>query len=289
VKVLVTGAGGQLAHAVAARMKVKHQVISLTRKELDLTRYLDVMDVVREEQPDAIINGAAYNDVDGAEDDPVAAMAVNAFGVRALAQAAVATRAVLVHFSTDFVFDGNADQPYTEQSIPNPQSAYAISKLIGEWFATEAQHYILRVESLFGGGLLPFREGRKRGSSLDRIADAILAGEEVRAFTDRTVTPSYVDDVAEATAVLLASKPPEGIYHCVGSDMGTWMDLAAHLAAELKRPSRIIPVQMASMKLKAKRPQFCALSNVKLRSLGIVMPTWQDAVSRYAKARLNVV
>ena len=119
MKVLVTGAGGQLAHAVTARMQVKHQVISLTRKELDLTRYLEVMDVVREVKPDAIINGAAYNDVDGAEDDPVAAMAVNAFGVRALAQAAVATRAILVHFSTDFVFDGNADQPYTEQSIPN--------------------------------------------------------------------------------------------------------------------------------------------------------------------------
>ena len=247
MKVLVTGAGGQLAHAVTARMQVKHQVISLTRKELDLTRYLEVMDVVREVKPDAIINGAAYNDVDGAEDDPVAAMAVNAFGVRALAQAAVATSAILVHFSTDFVFDGNADQPYTEQSIPNPQSAYAISKLIGEWFAAEAQHYILRVESLFGGGLLPFREGRKLGSSLDRIADAILAGEEVRAFTDRTVTPSYVDDVAEATAVLLASTPPEGIYHCVGSDMGTWMDLAAHLAAELKRPSRIIQGQATSI------------------------------------------
>lgn len=289
MKVLITGADGQLAHAVAARMKVEHQVISLTRKELDLTRYLDVMDVVRDEQPDAIINGAAYNDVDGAEDEPMAAMAVNAFGVRALAQAAVATRAILVHFSTDFVFDGNADQPYTEQSIPNPQSAYAMSKLIGEWFAAEAQHYILRVESLFGGGLLPLRDGRRQGSSLDRIADAILADEEVRAFTDRTVTPSYVDDVAEATAVLLASTSPEGIYHCVGSGMGTWMDLVAHLAAELNRPSRIIPVHMSSLKLKAKRPQFCALSNVKLRSLGIVMPTWQDAVSRYAQERLNVV
>ena len=96
-------------------------------------------------------------------------------------------------------------------------------------------------------------------------------------------------DVAEATAALLASTPPEGVYHCVGSGMGTWMDLATHLAAELNRPSRIVPVQMASVKLKAKRPQFCALSNVKLRSLGIVMPTWQDAVSRYAKARLAIV
>ena len=278
MKVLVTGAGGQLAHAVAARMQATHQVIALTRKELDLARYLDVMDVVREEQPDAIINGAAYNDVDGAEDDPVAALAVNALGVRALAQAAVATRAIFVHFSTDFVFDGDGDQPYTEQSIPNPQSSYAISKLIGEWFAAEAKHYILRVESLFGG--------RRRGSSLDRIADAILAGKEVRAFTDRTVTPSYIDDVAEATAVLLALAPPEGVYHCVGSGMGTWMDVATHLAAELNRSSRIIPVQMATVKLKAKRPQFCALSNVKLRSLGIAMPTWQDAVSRYAKARL---
>jgi len=286
MKVLVTGAGGQLASAAVARMQVAHRVVSLTRTQLDVTRQTDVADVVTRERPDVIINGAAYNDVDGAEDEPAAAMAVNAFGVRALARAAAAVDATLVHFGTDFVFDGTADRPYTEEASPNPQSAYAMSKLLGEWFARESKHYILRVESLFGGGLQRHADGRARGSSLDRIADLVLAGEAVRAFTDRTVSPSYVDDVVGATSALLASESPHGVYHCVGSGMGTWMEVARHLAEALGRPARITPVRMASLRMAARRPQFCALSNAKLRSVGIVMPTWQDAVNRYAQARL---
>ena len=287
MKVLVTGAGGQLACAVTARMSAVHQVVALTRAQLDVTRYRDVVDTVRAERPDVVINGAAYNDVDGAEDEPAAALAVNAFGVRALARAAATVDATLVHFSSDFVFDGSATEPYTETAAPNPQSAYAISKLLGEWFAPEARHYILRVESLFGGGLQHHAHGRQRGSSLDRIADAILAGKEVRAFSDRTVTPSYVDDVVDATSALLASGAPRGLYHCVGSGMGTWLEVSSHLAAALGRSAKIIPVTMASVSLKARRPQFCALSNTKLKSVGVTMPTWQDALGRYANARAD--
>lgn len=286
MKVLITGAGGQLAHAVVSRMRKVHRVVSLTRAQLDVTRQADAVELISRERPDVIINGAAYNDVDGAEDEPATAMAVNAFGVRVLARAAAAVDATLVHFGTDFVFDGTADRPYTEEVSPNPQSAYAVSKLLGEWFACEARHYVLRVESLFGGALQRHPDGRARGSSLDRIADAILAGENVRAFTDRTVTPSYVDDVVDATSALLASDAPHGVYHCVGSGMCTWMEVATRLAAELGRPAQIIPLRMASLTMKAKRPQYCALSNAKLRSVGIAMPTWEDALSRYARARL---
>ena len=286
MKILITGAGGQLAHAAAARMQDEHRVVSLTRAQLDVTQQAEVLESVSRERPDVIINGAAFNDVDGAEDDPAAALEVNAFGVLALARAATVVDAILVHFGTDFVFDGTARRPYTEEASPNPQGVYAMSKLLGEWFACESRHYILRVESLFGGGLLHHAGAPSRGSSLDRIADAILAGEEVRAFTDRTVTPSYVDDVVDATLALLAAEAPNGLYHCVGSGMGTWVDVATRLAVELGRPAQIVPVQMSSLTMKAKRPQFCALSNAKLRSVGITMPTWEDAVSRYARARL---
>jgi len=286
MKVLITGAGGQLAKTAASRMEPAHRVVALTHAQLDVTRHADVTESVSRERPDVIINGAAFNDVDGAEAEPVTAMAVNTFGVRALARAAAAFDATLVHFGTDFIFDGTADHPYTEDASPNPQSVYAVSKLLGEWFACESRHYVLRVESLFGGDLLPRSDGRTRGSSLDRIADAMLAGVPVRAFTDRTVTPSYVDDIVDATVALLTTNAPPGVYHCVGSGMGTWMEVATHLAAELGCSAKINPVRMASMTLKAKRPQFCALSNAKLRSVGIVMPPWEDAVGRYARARL---
>ena len=202
--ILLTGAAGQLAYALNERMQAAHDVVALTRRELDITDDVSVGETIRRVQPHVIINGAAYNDVDGAEHDPVAAMAINAFGVRALGRAAAAVDVTLVHFSTDFVFDGTADQPYTEECRPNPQSVYAMSKLLGEWFAATPKHYVLRVESLFGGAMQVHEDGRPRGSSLDRMADAMLAGREVRAFEDRTVTPSYVDDVAEATAAAIS-------------------------------------------------------------------------------------
>ena len=285
--VLVTGADGQLAYAVRERLEREHEVVAFARAELDLTDFASVQERVRAVRPAAIVNGAAYNDVDGAEDNPAAALAVNAFGVRALARAALAVGATLVHFSTDFVFDGRAAEPYREDAAPNPQSVYAISKLLGEWFARGATHYVFRVESLFGGAAQA-RDGQTRGSSLDRMADAMLAGREVRAFVDRTVSPSYVDDVAEATAMALSASVPHGLYHCVGSGMATWVDIAAELARNLRCESRVVPVQLRDLTLKAPRPLFCALSNAKLARAGVRMPPWQDAVARYAARRLEI-
>ena len=124
-----------------------------------------------------------------------AALEVNAFGVRSLAQAAARIDATLVHYGTDFVFDGTASEPYREDDAPNPQSVYAASKLLGDWFAQGARAYVLRVESLFGGEApAPGAGGRRLGGSLDRIADALLEGREVRAFVDRVVSPSHVED-----------------------------------------------------------------------------------------------
>jgi dTDP-4-dehydrorhamnose reductase len=286
VTVLITGADGQLASALHARMAAEHHVVAVTRAQLDLTNYDAVIDAVRELRPDVILNGAAYNDVDGAEDHPTVALSVNAFGVRALAGAARSVGATLVHFSTDFVFDGTTDEPYTEEIPPNPQSVYATSKLLGEWFAGEADHYVLRVESLFGGSASSQDDVRPRGSSVDRMADAILSDREVRAFDDRTVSPSFVEDVADATLALLQTRAPFGLYHCVGSGMGTWVDVVQELARHLNRSAQIIPVQMADFDMKANRPKFCALSNAKLASVGISMPTWQDALARFATARL---
>lgn len=273
--VMVTGAAGQLGEAMTSQLGARHEVVALTRAQLDLSNAGAALDAVAAVCPDVIINCAAYTDVDGAERDPSAALSANAWAVRTLARAAVDINATLVHFSTDFVFDGSQQRPYTEEDQPNPRGAYASSKLLGEWFAAGVpSHYVLRVESLFGGP--------RARSSVDKILDNLVAGREVRAFVDRTVSPSFVDDVVTATSELLERKAPCGVYHCVNTGWTNWSALAKELALLVRRPdATIVDVPMANAQLVAPRPKFAALSNEKLASQGIEMPTWQDALRRH--------
>lgn len=279
MKLVVTGAGGQLGQAIVRRFRADHEVVGLPRAALDLSRHADVLRAMAAERPHVIVNCAAYTNVDGAEEDAMAALDANAFAVRSLARAAVETGAALVHYSTDFVFDGDAAQPYTEDDLPAPQSIYAQSKLLGEWLAADApRHYVLRVESLFGGPMAR--------SSIDRIIDAVSEDRDARVFVDRVVSPSYVDDVADATAALLDRQAPAGVYHCVNTGHATWHEVAVEIARLLERPApRLVPVRVADVKLRAPRPQYAALSNAKLAAAGITMPTWQDALRRHLQAR----
>jgi dTDP-4-dehydrorhamnose reductase len=273
---LVLGAGGQLGEAMAEHL-TGHEIVPMSRAELDVTDAAAIARVVADVCPDVIINCSAYTNVDRAEEEPLTALAVNAWAVRCLARASVALDATLVHYSTDFVFDGRTEAPYTEDMEPNPRSTYAMSKLLGEWFAAEVpRHYILRVESLFGGA--------KARSTIDRMADRLRQGEPVRAFSDRTVSPSYVHDVVRATGVLLDSSHPPGIYHCVNSGWTTWAGVAREVAGLVGAPaSKVEEVTVAAAALAVDRPKFAALSNAKLLAAGAVMPGWQDSLQRYLR------
>jgi dTDP-4-dehydrorhamnose reductase len=276
-RVLVTGAAGQLALAVARVFERDADVRALSRADLDIRDDGAVGDAVAAHRPSVIVNGAAYNDVDGAESDPVAALEANAFAVRALARAAAGVSATLVHYSSDFVFDGAASRPYTEEDRPNPQGVYAASKLLGEWFALEAgRAYVLRVESLFGA---PASAGTRKGS-LAGLVDGILAGREVPVFVDRTVSPSYVVDVADATRRLVESGSAFGLYHCVNAGACSWHDIATEIGRLLDRTAVLKPVTLESVALRARRPRYSALDCPRLRAAGIDMPAWQDALRR---------
>jgi dTDP-4-dehydrorhamnose reductase len=280
VRIAVLGARGQLGAAIVHECGPRHDVIAFDHAALDLTDDAAVAAAMEEAKPEAIVNCAAYNDVDGAEDHPVDALSVNAFAVRALARAASTIDAALVHYSTDFVFDGTGTEPYVETETPNPRSTYAASKLLGEWFAADAPRaYVLRVESLFGRA----PGGRPAKGSVEGILRALIAGEEARVFEDRTVSPTYVADGARATLALLERTAPPGLYHCVNSGRCTWLEFARELARQLKVEPRLVPVRMTGMKFRAERPLYCALSNAKLTAAGGVMPTWQDALARYAR------
>ena len=275
MNVLVLGAAGQLGQAMAARLAMEHTVTRWTRGEIDLRRHGELGDRVRQLAPAAVVNCAGYNNVDQAEQDQEIALDVNAMVVRTLARAAANLDAVFMTYSTDFVFAGTTSAPYTEQDRPEPQSAYAQSKLVGEWMAADApRHYVMRVESLFGGP--------KRRSSIDRIAAAVRSAEPAPVFVDRVVSPSFVADVADASAHLLRSEPPYGVYHCVNSGHATWFEVGREIARLLGKSDQALrPISVNDVALPAPRPQYAALSNAKLAAAGFVMPAWQNAIARY--------
>ena len=275
-RVMVTGAGGQLGSTVVARLAGQATVAAFARAELDIADAAQVLDRMTAVGANLVINCAAYNDVDGAEDAAPAALTANALGVLALARAAKTVGATFVHYSTDFVFDGKADRPYTEEDPARPLSHYGRSKLLGEWFAADApSFYVLRVESLFGSP--------QAKSSIDKIVGAIRGGQPIRVFSDRTVTPSYIEDVTSATLDLVERRAPYGVYHCVNDGIATWMEIAEEAGRLLKLPANLVPVKVADVQLKAARPKYCALSNEKLARAGVAMPSWQDALARYLR------
>jgi len=282
-RVFVTGSAGRLGAAIVSALQDR-QVIAHTRASLDITDADAVSRAVATARPDVIINCAAFNDVDGAESAPVAALAVNAFALRNLARAARDSGAVLVHYGTDFVFDGRASQPYDETATPSPQSTYAASKLLGEWFALDAPRaYVLRVESLFGAA----ENWTGRTGTFDSIVAALEEGRDVRVFTDRIVSPSYVPDIAAATRHLVLTDAPPGLYHCVNAGQASWYDVARAAAELLNVTPKLVPVSVNDVQMKARRPQFCALSPRKLATAGFSMPLWQDGLRRWLEGRAH--
>jgi dTDP-4-dehydrorhamnose reductase len=278
MRVVVTGARGLLGAAIVREFVRDHEVHAFGHADLDVTDGAAVAALIQQKKPDVVINCAAYNYVDLAQEQPALALRVNGFAVQSMVRAAADARSVFVHYSSDFVFDGETDRPYTEEADPNPRGTYASSKLLGDWFALEyPDSYVLRVESLFGE---PEHGGTRRGS-LGVILDGLRRGEDVPVFVDRTVSPSYTADVAAATRALLTTDAPGGLYHCVNGGSGTWAAIATEAARLLGVTAKLTPITIESAGLKAPRPRYCALSNAKLERAGIHMPTWQEALARH--------
>jgi len=284
MRIAVVGGGGQLGAAIVHEYSAAanhHDIRSFSHAELETTDDAAVVAALEATRPELIINASAFNDVDGAEDRCVDALQVNAFAVRTMARVAERLNAVFVHYGTDFVFDGTATRPYTETQRPNPRSVYGASKMLGEWFALDvSKGYVLRVESLFGRA----PNGPESKGSVATILNGLTNGSSPRVFEDRTVSPTYVPDAARATRELLERGAAPGLYHCVNSGHCSWLEFAVELARQLGVEPKLTRVKVADVRLRAQRPQFCALSNDKMRQAGVAMPTWQDALARFARA-----
>lgn len=273
MRIVVLGAGGQLGQALVRELrKGGHELVALSHAALDVTQRLVVLDKVAKLRPEVVVNATAFG-VDESEDDPGKALAVNAFAVRTLADVAKACDAALVHFSSDYVFDGTASAPYRETDRPNPVNVYGATKLLGEIYAQAAPRaYVIRVESLFG---IP---GGK--STIDKMVAEARLGRTLTAFYDRKVSPVHVDDVAAATRRLVEKKASSGVWHCVNSGFATWHEIALEVVRLLGSPSNVIPASLERSGLRVARPLFSALSNEKLANAGIDLSSWQTALAR---------
>jgi len=277
-RVFVTGSRGQLGAAFVARLSPLCQVAGVDLDDLDITDPVRVREAVRSFGPGLILNCAAFNDVDGAEARTLDAYRVNGEAVWTLASVARERAAVFVHYSSEFVYDGTQERPYTEDDEVAPQSVYGATKLVGERYAAAApRHYVLRLSSLYGG-----HTGR---TTIDWIVRQGLAGAPVRAFSDRTVSPSYVPDVVEATLELLGAGAPFGRYNCGSPDWCTWADIAERALAFTGRPGLLERAAFTNTPGRAARPQHCAMSSARLCAVVRSPRPWREALDHYLAGR----
>jgi dTDP-4-dehydrorhamnose reductase len=270
MKILLTGASGQLGTAMQVAL-VEHDVIPLTKENLDVSDFDKVQKVVKELNPECILNTAAYTNVDGAETNVHLAYAVNALGPRNLAVVAASLDIPLMHVSTDYVFDGRSSVPYHEFDRPNPLSVYGASKLAGEEAIRElhGHHFIVRTAWLY----------HIVGRNFPKTITAMASRPVVRVVEDQVGSPTYAPHLASALARLLETRA-YGTYHLAGRGQTTWFALTCELYRRLGIATPVEPVKTSDFPRPAPRPRFSALTT--LQSPCIELPPWQAGVAEYA-------
>lgn len=281
MRVLVTGAGGRLGRAIVEEFgNAGHIVVGLNRAALDVTRPAAVASAAFANRPDVIINCSSFSPVDAAETAQEEAFAINAMAPAILADVARRSGSALVHFSTEYVFDGESSVPARENDRLRPRNLHGASKLAGERHVLSAPvHLILRLGSLFGGAL----SGQPVPGTIDGLVHAIATGRTIQEFVDGILSPTYAPDVAVATRELLESRAASGIYHCVNSGYCTWTELASAVATQLRVP---VSMPLAEYAQLDHRPLATPLSPAKLAAQGVVMPHWHSALRRYLQSSL---
>ena len=276
-KVLIAGKKGQLAQEFSHRMDVPtFQVEAPDEEEFDITNGDAVKRVIGGMRPDVVLNCAAYNYVDDAERDPRTAFLVNAQGVGHLAAACRETGALLVHFGTDYVFNGQKGAPYTEEDKPDPVNNYGKSKLAGEELLQETlkRFLLLRVSWVFGEGKQNF---------LYKMLQLAGSNKVLKVVNDQVSTPTSTRDIVTLTLLAL-DKGLSGIYHLTASGYASRFDVVQYLFLRLRMVNALIPVATDYFPSPAKRPPFSALSNTKLaETLGVEIPAWESGLDWYAE------
>lgn len=281
-RVVIIGANGQIGREFVKAFN--SNLIELTRNELDITEYEKVRKKIEEIKPDVLINTAAFHKTDECEKDIEKAFRVNSFAVKNITDICNDNDVTLVHFSTDYVFDGTKREPYTEEDIPNPINVYGLSKLSGENFVKKLKRYLLiRTAYVFGVGA----SSQKRTNLVETLLKSAKTGK-VRAVDDQFFSPTYAKDLAEKIIELMESEK-YGIYHLTNIGKCSVYDFAKKIFEfvginpELERTSL---EEVNANPEKAKRPRYSVLTSINLKKQGISqMRRWEDALADYLKNR----
>ena len=294
-RILLTGLNGQVGQELQRTLAPLGEVIGAGRETLDLAQPASLRQLISTISPDVIVNAAAYTAVDKAETETELAHAINAVAPQILAEEAQRLGAALIHISTDYVFDGRKNTPYTEDNATNPLSVYGKSKLLGEEgirkigvsaTAPKALRYIiLRTAWVYGTC--------GKSNFVKTMLRLFAEREEVRVVADQVGTPTWARDIANAIATLLPQLSPEqaqeapitGIYHFTNSGMSSWYDFAIAIFEEAKllgfplKVQRIVPITTAEYPTPAQRPAYSVLSGKKVSAaLGTHPPYWRDGL-----------
>jgi len=275
VRALVVGSAGQLGRELVSRL-ADELAWAGDLDQVDVTDRAAVAALVGRVSPDVVFNATAYNKVDQAESDVAAAMAVNAFAPRGIALAARETGALLVHFSTDYVFDGSSGRPYREDARPAPLGVYGVSKLTGELLvaASGADHLVIRTSGLIGRG----GSAQKGGSFVDRILARARAGEPLRVVADQTFAPTSAVDLSRATLALVGAGA-RGLFHVANAGACSWHGLAMAALAEAGLDAPVEAIEASELGLPARRPVYSVLETRRYHDLGLpALRPWRDAL-----------
>lgn len=283
-RAVVFGSMGQLGVELMRELGARgYEVSGSDRAQLDITDRERVEQHLAQVDPQVVFNAAAHNQVDVAEQEPQAAFLVNALAVRNIALGCRQVNAKLVHYSTDYVFDGRAGRPYTEEDATHPLGAYAVSKLAGELYAQACleEPLIVRTSGVFGPGGL----NTARGNFIELMLRLAASGKPIRVVEDHFASPTYAPLLA-ARSVELVERNEHGIFHIGGGAPISWFNFARMIFEIAGLRPELRPTNEREYRTAARRPKYSALSNGKLERLGLApMPPLEAAVREYFEQR----
>jgi dTDP-4-dehydrorhamnose reductase len=276
MNVLLLGGSGQLGREIASRW-TGDSIVAPSHAELDIADSDRAQSWIEKTRANIVVNCAAFHNVDVCESEPAEAFRVNALAVDAWANACAAAGIAFMTISTDYVFDGESDRPYTEEDCARPISAYGASKRAGESLVLrrEMNAFVVRTCGVYG-----IYASQSKGTFIDRIIREARAGEKIRIVSDVVASPTYAGHLAEALRALIDTGS-YGLYHACNSGPVSWFDFASKALELAGIDHPIEPISSTQWKAAARRPAYSALANARLERIGIAMPPWYAGIAAY--------